>query len=646
MGFLGMGSYVPEKIMTNYDLEKLVDTSNEWIVERTGIRQRHIAAPEQATSDLAFIAAQRALDDANLKAEDLDLIVVASESPDMKFPSVACMLQDRLGASHAAAFDLGAGCTGFAYACGIVSQTIASGFYKHVLVVGAETLSRILDFTDRNTCILFGDGAGAAILGPVEDGYGILSVDLGADGSGGKYLNMPGGGSRHPASHETVDHHEHFIHMNGKEVFKFAVRVLGRSVMKALDKIGMTKNDIDLLVPHQANVRIIDSAAKRLDLPLNKVMVNVDQYANTSAASIPIALCDARDQGRLKRDEIVVLVGFGAGLTYGSLVIKWQKTEEAKKMSKIAFMFPGQGSQKVGMMKDLYDNYSVVKDVFKEADEALGFSMTDLCFKGPEEQLRLTYNTQPAILTCSVAAMKVLEENEIVPSVVAGHSLGEYSALVCAGAMSFADAVRTVRKRGQFMQEAVPVGEGAMAAIIGLDTDKIKEICAETANMTNQCVQAVNFNCPGQIVIAGATEAVHKACDRLKEAGAKRAILLPVSAPFHSTLMQPAADRLKEVLDSVEIVDAKIPVVANVNAKPETKADEIRSQLVLQAASPVLWEDSVRRMMNDGVDTFVEVGPGKVLCGFIKKVDRSYAPLNVEDMESLEKSLAYLKEVR
>lgn len=315
-------------------------------------------------------------------------------------------------------------------------------------------------------------------------------------------------------------------------------------------------------------------------------------------------------------------------------------------MSKIAFMFPGQGSQKVGMMKDLYDNYSVVKDVFKEADEALGFSMTDLCFKGPEEQLRLTYNTQPAILTCSVAAMKVLEENEIIPSVVAGHSLGEYSALVCAGAMSFADAVRTVRKRGQFMQEAVPVGEGAMAAIIGLDTDKIKEICAETANMTNQCVQAVNFNCPGQIVIAGATEAVHKACDRLKEAGAKRAILLPVSAPFHSTLMQPATDRLKEVLDSVEIVDAKIPVVANVNAKPETKADEIRSQLVLQAASPVLWEDSVRRMMNDGVDTFVEVGPGKVLCGFIKKVDRSYAPLNVEDMESLEKSLAYLKEVR
>jgi [acyl-carrier-protein] S-malonyltransferase len=315
-------------------------------------------------------------------------------------------------------------------------------------------------------------------------------------------------------------------------------------------------------------------------------------------------------------------------------------------MSKIAFMFPGQGSQKVGMMKDLYDNYAVVKDVFKEADDALGFSMTDLCFKGPEEQLRLTYNTQPAILTCSVAAMKVLEENEIFPSVAAGHSLGEYSALVCAGAMSFSDAVRTVRKRGQFMQEAVPVGEGAMAAIIALDTEKIKEICADVAKKTNQCVQAVNFNCPGQVVIAGSTEAVRQAADAMKEAGAKRAILLPVSAPFHSALMQPAANRLAEVLDAIEIKDARIPVIANVNAKPETKADEIRKQLVKQAASPVLWEDTVRYMMHDGVDQFVEVGPGKVLCGFIKKVDRSYAPLNVEDMDSLEKSLANLKEVR
>ena len=311
-------------------------------------------------------------------------------------------------------------------------------------------------------------------------------------------------------------------------------------------------------------------------------------------------------------------------------------------MSKIAFVFPGQGSQTVGMCKAFYDEYPVVKQIFEEADDALGYFLSKKCFEGAAEDLKLTANTQPAILTASTACAAVLKEHGVSCDIAAGHSLGEYSALVNTGALKFADAVRIVNKRGQFMQEAVHVVEGSMAAILGLDSDKIVEICRSVEAESGEAVQAVNFNCPGQVVIAGAVNPVNKAIEALKAAGAKRAVLLPVSAPFHSTLMQPAADRLAEVLAPIEIKDITVPVVANVTAQEVTSGEEIKKLLVKQAAMPVLWETSVRNMVAGGVDIFVEVGPGKVLTGFTKKIAKGMMALNVEDAASLEKTLAEL----
>ncbi|NMC33294.1 MAG: ACP S-malonyltransferase [Veillonellaceae bacterium] len=314
-------------------------------------------------------------------------------------------------------------------------------------------------------------------------------------------------------------------------------------------------------------------------------------------------------------------------------------------MATTAFLFPGQGSQSVGMGKDLADHFPVARAVFEEADQALGFSISKLCFDGPEEELRKTFNTQPAILTVSVAALRVIQEAGLVCDITAGHSLGEYSALVAAGVLEFADAVRLVNKRGQFMQEAVPLGEGAMAAVLGMDREKVVEICAEVEKEAG-AVQAVNFNCPGQIVIAGKTAAVEKAAAALKAAGAKRAIMLPVSAPFHSTLLQPAAEKLAVELDKVAFHEPKLPVVANVTGKISSTSREIKQLLVTQAANPVLWEDCVATIAASGVASSVEIGPGKVLTGFTKKIAPNIATLNVEDVESLQKTLDYFKEVR
>ena len=321
----GLGSYAPERVMTNVELAQMVETSDEWIVERTGIRERRIAAPGEAMSDLALPAARQALERAGVPAAEIDLIIVATVTPDMAFPSTGALLADQLGAPDAAAYDLSAGCTGFMYALAQAYGMLGAGLARKALVVGGDVLSKIVNWRDRRTCVLFGDGAGAVVLEPVPDG-GFQGFELGADGAGGVHLSIPAGGSRTPASAETVAQELHFAQMNGPEVFRFATRVLVSSAEKVLEECALNVDDVDVYVPHQANVRIIDHAARKLGIPHERVVVNVDRYGNTSSGSIPLALADAAADGRLKPGELVLMTGMGAGLTWGSAVIEW--TEE------------------------------------------------------------------------------------------------------------------------------------------------------------------------------------------------------------------------------------------------------------------------------------------------------------------------------
>ena len=324
VGILGVGSYVPDTIVTNEDLKKYMDTSDEWIRERTGIRERRFASPEQATSDLATEAARKALAHAGVSAEEIDLIIVGTVSPDLLLPSTACLVQNNIGAVNAGAFDLSAACAGFIYGLIMGSQMVKTGACKKVLVIGAETLTRIVNPGDRGTGIIFADGAGAAVLGETEQGFGVLSFDMGSEGSGGNLLYLPGGGSRIPATEESVKAGLHTVKMDGSEVFKFAVRIMGKTVDTSLAKAGLSKDDIDVLIPHQANHRIIQSAAKRIGVPMDKVVMNVDRYGNTSAGSVPLALDEAVRQGKINTGDNVVLVGFGAGLTWASCIMKWK----------------------------------------------------------------------------------------------------------------------------------------------------------------------------------------------------------------------------------------------------------------------------------------------------------------------------------
>lgn len=321
---LGTGRGLPERIVTNNELAKTVDTSDEWVQSRTGIKERRIADDQTATSDLATEAALKALEKSGIKAEEIDLIIVATSTPDFSaFPATACVVQKNIGAKKAAAFDIETACSGFVYGMVIANQFIATGMYKYCLVIGAEVFSRIIDWTDRNTCVLFGDGAGAAVIGPAEGEEGLLSSTLGADGDGGRFLDVYAGGTRMPVTHEVLEKKLNTVRMDGSEVFKFAVRIMESASVSALAKAGMTVADINYLVPHQANIRIVSAAAKRLNLPLEKVAVNLDMYANTSAASIPIALDEALEAGKINKGDIVVMVGFGAGLTWGAAVLRW-----------------------------------------------------------------------------------------------------------------------------------------------------------------------------------------------------------------------------------------------------------------------------------------------------------------------------------
>ncbi|MCQ9207224.1 MAG: ketoacyl-ACP synthase III [Omnitrophica bacterium] len=323
VGFVGLGKYLPENRLTNKDLEKIVDTSDEWIVARTGIKERRIAREGEATSDMAVNAARLALKSAKLSARDIELIIVATITPDMFFPSTACIVQEKLGAPKIPAFDISVACSGFMYGIAIANQFVKSGTYKHVLVIAAEKMSSVTDWKDRSTCVLMGDGAGAAVLGKVADG-GILSVYLGADGTKGNLLKMPAGGSRMPASISTVEAGLHYLKMQGNELFRHAVKIMAEAALKATEPLGLKGEDIDLVIPHQANLRILHAVAKRMGIdPEKKLYLNINKYGNMSAASSAVALAEAVEEGRVKKGDTILLDAFGAGLTWGAIVVKW-----------------------------------------------------------------------------------------------------------------------------------------------------------------------------------------------------------------------------------------------------------------------------------------------------------------------------------
>lgn len=322
VGIIGVGKYLPKKVLTNSDLEKMVDTSDEWIISRTGIKERKLASKGEATSDLAEKASREALKNAGVASGELDLIIVATITPDMPTPATACILQNQLGAKNAVCFDISAACSGFIYALTIAQQFIARGVYKNALIVGGEVLSSLTDWQDRNTCVLFGDGAGAAVLSEVKSA-GIISTYLGSDGAMSDLLTVPAGGSRNPATQKTIDSRSHYLKMRGNELFKIAVNTMTESAKTVLKQAGLKLENIDLVIPHQANIRILAAVANKLELPQEKFYINIEKYGNMSSASLAVALCEAVEEGKIRKGDTILLVAFGAGLVWGACIIKW-----------------------------------------------------------------------------------------------------------------------------------------------------------------------------------------------------------------------------------------------------------------------------------------------------------------------------------
>ncbi len=543
------------------------------------------------------------------------------------FPTSSALLADSLGMPDAAAYDLLAGCTGFMYALAQAYSMISSGLSKRALVVGGDVLSKILDWTDRSTLVLFGDGAGAVVLEPVETG-GFLGFELGADGGGGDSLWLPGSGSRH------FENADKLVKMNGREVFKFATRVMVSSASKVLDECGLTVDDVDVYVPHQANKRIIDHAAGKLGIPAEKIVVNVDRYGNTSSGSIPLALADAAADGRLHEGELVLMTGMGAGLTWGSALIEWTSKSqldhrEESRVTKIAFMFPGQGSYEAGMGRDVAEAVPEAMAVYEAGSAASGLDLKQVCFHGPVEDLLDTKLQQPALVTTSLAINAAIRAHGIVPDYVVGHSVGEFAALGAAESLSAADAIGLVRERGIAMAEAAHARPGSMAAILGLADEVVEGLCRKIAN-----VWPANYNCPGQIVISGEDDAVGECCVEAEEAGARRAVRLRVSGAFHSPLVEKAADKLRPAVEKIHFADPRTAFMSTVTAKLED-AGRYRELLVEQLTAPVKFTQAARELIGKGVTVFVEVGPGNVLSGLLKRIDRSVRTVSVSNMQEL-----------